>query len=562
LFVLLAGCVFAFSARCGAIGLSVIASLVAAMLLSAASAERVLAAPVWQPATVVAAVQSPTGASVALDNKGNAIVVWEVREQSGSGGLQQLVVASYRQAGSDGWGKPVALGPSVIDRANYGYRKPEVAFDGAGNATVVWIAQEFSSPSVVMSATRAAGTGKWTTQVARATTCCVVEQPEIGIDAAGDAMVTASFGSTWYRPAGGSWGPETTPAFEYYEVENQRLAVAADGSMLLVGGDVYPAVNAVIGDRGVWSAPVVLAKGSAALGPLPVFTAGAVAPGGDAVVTWASHEHGNSIVRAALWAGGVWQPATAISFADGNAYLPAVGMDAGGDVLAIWDATVDAEASFKPAGSGTWQRPVAVSAPTDHAIPSLAMNANGRAVAAWVGHAATGLPVAESYYVPGVGWGPAQTLGSEQSHSIEDVPDTAIDPAGDAITVWPSDQGTGASGTLENIESAVLDADGPLMHAVFNHVPPRIIGAAAVHNRLSCTTGSWSGAAPISFRFRWLRGISPPESAAHAGGPQIVGVARTYRVARSDLGRSLICRVTATNMFGPVAATSGPLHIR
>jgi hypothetical protein len=147
-------------------------------------------------------------------------------------------------------------------------------------------------------------------------------------------------------------------------------------------------------------------------------------------------------------------------------------------------------------------------------------------------------------------WQPLQTIATQGDQSISSSVALAIDPAGDAIAIWPHYDRTDAGHALASLQSAILDNGGPLLHAVFNHVRPRISGTARPGRKLRCLAGRWTGKAPITYNFRWLRG-------SHA-----VGRAQTHRVAHADAGSSLICRVTATNTFGSVTAMSLPIYVR
>jgi hypothetical protein len=87
-----------------------------------------------------------------------------------------------------------------------------------------------------------------------------------------------------------------------------------------------------------------------------------------------------------------------------------------------------------------------------------------------------------------------------------------------------------------------------------NTALPKISGTARLGRTLTATPGSWSGTAPIAFRYSWLRcnakGLSCttiPKAAA-----------RTYRLAGPDLGRRLKVMVSARNAGGAAGALSAP----
>jgi hypothetical protein len=125
---------------------------------------------------------------------------------------------------------------------------------------------------------------------------------------------------------------------------------------------------------------------------------------------------------------------------------------------------------------------------------------------------------------------------------------TAIDPAGNGVAVWPSRAADGSPN--ESLQAAILDAGGPMLHALRLLAAPTISGTPRVGRALTCAPGRWSGATPIGFAYRWLR-----ES-------RRIGTSSKYRVRRGDGGHRLACRVTATNEFGSITAMSRAVRVR
>lgn len=81
---------------------------------------------------------------------------------------------------------------------------------------------------------------------------------------------------------------------------------------------------------------------------------------------------------------------------------------------------------------------------------------------------------------------------------------------------------------------------------------PSISGTAAVGNRLQANRGRWTGVAPITYSFRWLRCDSQGANCA-----EISGATDTdYVVTNPDAGRTLRVRVTARNDRGSTTALS------
>jgi hypothetical protein len=81
-----------------------------------------------------------------------------------------------------------------------------------------------------------------------------------------------------------------------------------------------------------------------------------------------------------------------------------------------------------------------------------------------------------------------------------------------------------------------------------NLVPPAITGAPVVGQPLACSQGLWTGP-PSAYAYQWTR-----------DGADVAGATlASYVVVPSDVGKSLRCRVTASNSVGSAQATSPPV---
>lgn len=68
---------------------------------------------------------------------------------------------------------------------------------------------------------------------------------------------------------------------------------------------------------------------------------------------------------------------------------------------------------------------------------------------------------------------------------------------------------------------------------------------------VTCSTGTWSGVAPMRFTYQWRRGAS-----------EITGAtSNRYQVAAADAGAEITCRVTATNETGIGVADSDTTRV-
>jgi hypothetical protein len=85
--------------------------------------------------------------------------------------------------------------------------------------------------------------------------------------------------------------------------------------------------------------------------------------------------------------------------------------------------------------------------------------------------------------------------------------------------------------------------------------PPVVRGDALVGRTLTSTEGQWTGSAPLTFAWVWLRcreDVCTP----------IDGAASTsYTLTGDDVGFRVRSRVTATNEFGSGSESSAPTDL-
>ncbi len=82
-----------------------------------------------------------------------------------------------------------------------------------------------------------------------------------------------------------------------------------------------------------------------------------------------------------------------------------------------------------------------------------------------------------------------------------------------------------------------------------NTVAPALSGSPEVGVELTCSTGTWTGTAPITYSYQWQRDNGGPVEDIGDG-------TNAYTVEEADLGYSIYCLVTATNTVGDASALS------
>lgn len=422
-------------------------------LFAGLSADKATIEPLWVPPVALSGTvpYGVTAPQVAINDSGDAVAAWSYHT-----GSDFRVRARFRSAG-DPWG-------SVVEWPGWVSSPPVVAIAEDGEATVAW-ARSLSNGTSLAEAVRRSKDGHWDVPEQLSSPedgWVVLDSVRAGVDLRGNtvALWNSSIGfRSSYRPAGSSWQQPVTVSTNYgwspvLDVsESGRSIVAWEG---FDDSDKYAFFTAS-GEGGRWQRTTLVATERTPLS-YPGGLSAAVNAEGAAVVAWHDSEHGNAIVSAAYHPAGTqaWQLTPDLSFADGNAQDPAVGIDSSGNAIAAWDASVDVEGASRLSGAEDWQRPVVVGSSTG--APLVAVNPAGEAVAAWRSYASGAL---EASIRPASGtWRPS----SPSDRPIQALGSLAIDSQANALAAWDDGGGRG-------VWAAALDAAGPVMSGLV--VPSR-----------------------------------------------------------------------------------------
>ena len=330
-------------------------------------------------------------ARVVVNARGDAVAVWFTRRD----GTKTRVESASRPAGGD-WTGPV----TVSDPDEYS-SDARVAIDSRGNAVVVWThyIPDNASTEWIVTARRPRG-GSWSAPVALSEPRSL--DPHVVVDGEGNAtaMWTRFDGNNQRvesaeRPVGGAWSapvdvsaPGQDSLWSQVAVDGQGNAVAAWIGRDAVGQVVLTADRPVGGE---WSAPVTLSEaGRTALDPEL-----AVGAQGNAVVAWRLLPSGSDVrdrVQAAdRQVGESWGNAVTLSTEGLPGINPDVAIDRWGNAVAVWQQTngfnnlwlVDS-ADLSLGGSwranGTY---LSESRPAHAMDPQVSLDEQGDAVAAW-----------------------------------------------------------------------------------------------------------------------------------------------------------------------------------
>jgi hypothetical protein len=362
---------------------------------------------------------------VAIDRNGRALAVWS----GGTYGAPVVQLAAGSSRSGLGAARTLADGHS-----------PDVAVDGRGNATVVWvdasgIEAAFGSRAGRFGAAQVLGSGV---------------SPTVAVNARGDALVAWSSASypqnvvAAFRHGVGRFSPSVAvgSAGDYAYV--QPVVDARGVGIVVWESSDYDTSSLHAVSRlpnGGFSAPQTLTPDADGFG----VAAGAR---GRAIVVWSRYA-GDLAAQTAVWNGarGRFGPPRRLSRAGYNAIDPTVSVDARGRDLAVWARSqgahfvLEARTTTSTTRTGTassrpaWLAPTLLSGVGAH-NENVAVDARGHATIVWATDAATDQGVVEA-----VSASPDGRFGSPQAISGRGVwvgPDVGVDSAGNATVLWAS----------------------------------------------------------------------------------------------------------------------------
>lgn len=376
---------------------------------------------------------------VAGDGAGDAIAIWDRYESPG-----QVIEVAERKAGG-AWSSPEKLTQPADGEANH----PQIAVNAAGDAVAAWQLGEVDFDRVVQVATRPAG-GSWSAPQTLPTVLGI--EPQVGIDAAGDAVVTwmENPGYEWVidtatHPAGGPWSAATALSTPGGSATEPQVAVNAAGDAVVTwqrldsgNHPIAEAANRPAG--GEWSGPQAISPAAQQASAPQV----AIDAEGGAVAAWIQYDGMPVIDVATLSLAGSWSAPELVSAPTVAAQSLDVSLDPAGDAIVAWDNAAGSQAievTERSAGGGPWSAPEAISASEGEGFlspqfPKLAQDENGDAVAVWPQY-----EIAASNYVTltatrpaGGAWSAPEPLSEPELESFGQ--QVTMSPRGDVTLVW------------------------------------------------------------------------------------------------------------------------------
>ena len=341
---------------------------------------------------------------MAMDASGNAIIVWHQSD----GADIQIFMSEYRNGS---WDHPSDLDDN-ISPAGQSALNPQVAMDGAGNAIIVW--QQFDGVAwrIFMSEYRG---GTWTHPSDLNDRINLDGQdavnPQVAMDGAGNATIvwvqrdhatgydkiymSEYRGGIWAHPldVDDNINPDGIRAYT-----SPQVAMDGSGNTIVVWQQSDGINDQIFMSEyrgGTWTHPSDLNDNISPDGQSAYSPKVAMGRSGDAVVVWEQLQDGiERQIYKSEYRGGTWTHPSDLNdniSPDGlSAYYPMVAMDGSGNTIVVWEQSdgISNQIFMSEYRGGTWTHPSGLvdnisPAGEKASLPYVAADTSGNAIIVW-----------------------------------------------------------------------------------------------------------------------------------------------------------------------------------
>jgi Leucine-rich repeat (LRR) protein len=397
---------------------------------------------------------------LAVSSSGNAIVVWEEFDDT----LNVASIWANHYEPGRGWGIPELV---EADDA-FGAGNPKVAMDDAGNAIVVWERGDGFFASSVW-ANRYSAVSGWGVPEALESDAGGAVFVEVAVNAAGNAVAVwqqrdgsgvENIRANRYTPGAGWSGPEAVESDTVNFAFRPQVGINDAGVIFVVWeqeDDTPDFISHIWANRylpgGGWQAPGLVETNAAEYAFTPEVVVDA---NGDATAVWVQedltedfflHIWANRFTASGAASWGTPERLETDEFS--NADKPQLAIDSGGNVIAVWQQTDEnlisgntgrpisnAWANRYISGTGwTGEFLLESNNVNDAFRPDVAVDMAGNAIAVWESRSVVENTISAVRFTPGGGVQIPTTIGDFNAHE----PQVAADGFGNMIVTWDRD---------------------------------------------------------------------------------------------------------------------------
>ncbi len=322
---------------------------------------------------------------VAIDSQGDAVAVWLHFD-----GADRRIQVAYRPAGGT-FGAPQTLSPAGFEAA-----EPRVAMDGAGDASIVWSLSSGGTEEI--QSAQAAPGGVFQAPVDLTGFTTIASVPQVALDPHGDTVAVWDGWDganiriqDTVRPAGGSFDLPQFLSPAGYNADTPRVAFDAGGDALAVwrfdGSPASTVQSAYRPAGGEFASPQTVSAPSTYPAQVPQVAFDGQSEG---VVAWQQEDGTDPRVYASVrsaGAGGAFSPQLTLDPGGEEALEPRIAGDGLSSTIVSWRTfngiTASTQAAVRPAG-GSFAPAASVSATgPQEGVPAVGVDAQGNGIAVW-----------------------------------------------------------------------------------------------------------------------------------------------------------------------------------
>jgi len=421
----------------------------------------------WQSAAVIeTGATSAINPQIDIDTNGNAIAVWA---QSNGGSVFNIYANRY-DASTGMWGTPIEIANDVED-----IRDPQIAMDNNGNAFVVW-AQTIGLTGNIYAKRYDRTADTWGAEMLISVSTDGY-RPQIAVSlATNNAMVVFDSPSakdvlaSEYDSTISTWGTPEVIDSTVTDSTNAQIAMNFSGDAMVVwaSNDAFGVGHGVVMNvynsiSGNWNAAAQTVESTFSNTSAPQV---AINNNGDAMVLWESPGSGDIFAQgfdvtigALTTTIAVTGLATVIGSGSGDSDHQIV-VDFNSDAMAVWTQQDGVFPNFESNmysnrydhTTNTWgTASLLETEPGNADAPQISIDSRGNAIAVWqqTNGAVTGI-YSSRYVASTAMWGAAELMPSASDFFVlERRPQIAVDSTGVAAAVW-----RGSNGTTSEIHSS------------------------------------------------------------------------------------------------------------
>jgi len=404
--------------------------------------------------------QNAVSPQVAMDNNGNAIIVWPQY----NGTSWQIFKSEYR---GGVWTYPSSLSDNISPDGQSAY-DPQVAMDNNGNAIIVWYQSDGAKFQIFKSEYHG---GVWTHPGLLSDNISPngqnAENPQVAMDNNGNAIIVwqQSDGSylqifkSEYR--GGVW---TNPSSLINNISPNgqnaaypQVAMDNNGNAIIVWFQSDGAKNQIFMSEyrsGAWTNPSSLSDNISPDGQDAADPQVAMNDNDNAIIVWYQYDKANWQIFKSEYRNGTWKHPTSLGTnisPDGqDAAGPQVAMDNNNNAIIVWyqyDGTYDRifKSEYR---SSAWKNPTSLSdniSPDGQSAlyPQVAMDNNGNTIITWQQSDGLNWQICKSEFRSGAWTHPTSPSDNISPDGRDaEYPQVAMDNNGNAIIVWYQSDGS------------------------------------------------------------------------------------------------------------------------